>query len=638
VSTRLARTDPALAAIVAEGFFSRLSFGLISFGLPLYAYQRFGLSLTEVGVLASLNLAVAIALKPLMGSLADRFGVRPSFLAAIGLRSVVSLLLALAAVPWHLYAIRGAHGLSIALRDPSANVLLADLGGKKAVASAFAWYQTAKSVAGAIGKASAGILLTLTASNFSLLFLIAFALSAVPVLVVARYVRPRDAHAEHGRAAPTKSLREAELEPSTEAPTPQRPPVGETAPAVLPFAGLGFLISGTAYMLANLFPIFAVEYAGLSEAETGLIYTLSIVVVLTGPVFGWLSDHVSQKLVLSVRSAANVVSSVIYLVAPSFAGMALGRAVDDAGKAAFRPAWGALMAHVAGFDRRRRARTMGSLSAGEDAGEVAGPILAGFLWSTWGVPALLGVRIALAAVTEIYSLFLVRSLRQLAEDGRESPRELLPGPGLLVLDAVCLDGNSAPVTGVVAPGQVAVHVSDEPGSIAQLRAILAGERAPAGGSVLVDGQDLRRCSPASVRRVVSDLVLAAPPADAVVRDVLACRWPEAPPEELTRVWALADLDASVGPLSANVDRTVGEFDSVDRCRLALAASLVGDPAVLMLDESLVPPSAALSSTLERVLARHLGTVVVVNATNERLGLADVVVAATAPSARALAYS
>jgi hypothetical protein len=37
---------------------------------------------------------------------------------------------------------------------------------------------------------------------------------------------------------------------------------------------------------------------------------------------------------------------------------------------------------------------MGSLSAGEDAGEIAAPILAGFLWSTWGVPALLGVRIA----------------------------------------------------------------------------------------------------------------------------------------------------------------------------------------------------------------------------------------------------
>ena len=410
---RLKGVDPALAAIVAEGFFSRLSFGLISFGLPLYAYQRFGLSLTEVGMLASLNLAIAVALKPFMGSLADRVGLKPSFLVAIGLRSVVSLLLALAAAPWHLFAIRGAHGFSIALRDPSSNVLLAELGGKKAVASAFAWYQTAKSVAGAVGKASAGILLTLTASNFSLLFLVAFVLSLLPVVVVARYVR--EPAADHERVREELAAAADRIDADE---------VARPRPAVLRFAGLGFLTSGTAYMLANLFPIFAVEYAGLSEAETGLIYTISIAVVLTGPVFGWLSDHVSHKLVLSVRSVANITSSVVYYLAPNFAGMAVGRAVDDAGKAAFRPAWGSLMAQVASLDRRRRARTMGSLSAGEDAGEMAGPILAGFLWSTWGVGVLLAVRIVLAAVTELYTFVLVRTLSPSAQVPQEPPAEV----------------------------------------------------------------------------------------------------------------------------------------------------------------------------------------------------------------------
>jgi MFS family permease len=407
VPRRVTRADPALVAIVAEGFLSRLSFGLISFALPLYAYQRFGLSLTAIGLLLSLNLVVAITLKPFMGSLADRIGMKPSLTGAIAIRSAVSLLFAVATVPWHLFAIRGVHGVSISLRDPAAGVLLADAGGKKAVASAFAWYQTGKSVAGAIGKASAGILLTLTASNFSLLFLIAFVLSALPVFVVARYVRAR---------------------PADEEPVPE--PAPAAAPAVLPFAGLGFLISGTAYMLANLFPIFAVEYAGLSEAQTGAIYLISIAAMLCGPVFGWLSDNVSRRLVLSLRGAANVVSSAVYLVAPNFAGMAAGRAVDDLGKAAFRPAWGALMAHVAGFDRRRRARTMGSLSAGEDAGEVAGPILAGFLWSTWGVGALLGVRIALAVITELYAIALSRSLKRLTPRVRGAPPVRRPARGV----------------------------------------------------------------------------------------------------------------------------------------------------------------------------------------------------------------
>jgi MFS family permease len=413
------RVDPALLAIVGEGFFSRLSFGLISFALPLYAY-RLGLSLTAIGFLLSLNLVVALALKPLMGAAADRFGRKLSFTVAIALRSLVSLLLVFATLPWHLFATRTLHGVSISIRDPAANALIADHGGKKAIASAFAWYQTAKSVAGALGKTAAGLLLAVTASNFSLVFGLAFVLSAVPIALVARYVREAD-----GRPVELDATGEAlPLEEDSERATPAR-----RGPPLFRFAGLGFLISGTAYMLANLFPVLAVEYAGLSEAEAGLIYSLSALVVFAGPAFGWLSDHVSRKLVLSLRSVANVGSSLAYLVAPNFVGMAGGRMLDDLGKAAFRPAWGALMAHVSSFDRRRRARTMGYLGAGEDAGEAAGPIVAGFLWSTWGVTVLLAVRIVVAVAAELYTLVLTRSLHDLEGEVSAPRATVTAAPG-----------------------------------------------------------------------------------------------------------------------------------------------------------------------------------------------------------------
>nr|MBA2530443.1 MFS transporter [Euzebyales bacterium] len=200
---------------------------------------------------------------------------------------------------------------------------------------------------------------------------------------------------------------------SPEMPAASLPPAsGGRGPARLPFVGLGFLISTTAYMLSNLFPVLATEYAGLSEAQTGLVYLISPALVLSGPGFGWLSDHVGRKPVLMVRSVANIASSLLYLAAPSFVGMAAGRAADDLGKAAFRPAWGSLMAHVASFDRRRRARTMGLISMGDDAGEIVGPILAGLLWSTWGVAVLLLARVGLAVATEIYAVVVSRSLRE----------------------------------------------------------------------------------------------------------------------------------------------------------------------------------------------------------------------------------
>lgn len=349
--------------------------------------------MAEIGLLISLNLAVAVALKPAAGWAADRLGVKRTLVAAIWLRSLVTFGLVFAVLPWHLFAIRAVHGVSIALRDPSVDVLIAEHGGKRAVASAFAWYQTAKSAAGALGKALAGVLITLTSGRYSMVFLVALALSMAPALVVGRYVK------------------EPVIEHSPPPEIDGEPAPLEVPPRLLPFVGLAALVAVTAEMLHGLLPILAVEYAGLSEAETGMLYLVSTVtVIVCGPVFGWLSDHVSRRLVLGVRSVANVGSSVLFLFVPNPPGMLAGKALDDAGKAAFRPAWGSVMAELSGHRPGRRARTMSQLSMGEDVGAMIGPILAGLLWGAWGVGALFGVRIILAVATEVYAGTVTRRL------------------------------------------------------------------------------------------------------------------------------------------------------------------------------------------------------------------------------------
>src|SRR5689334_5403300 len=82
----------SLLVIWAEGFLSRLSFGVISFALPIFAYKRLGLSLTQTGFLFSLNLIAEQLFKPLMGWVADRAGLKRTLTVAIALRSVVALL------------------------------------------------------------------------------------------------------------------------------------------------------------------------------------------------------------------------------------------------------------------------------------------------------------------------------------------------------------------------------------------------------------------------------------------------------------------------------------------------------------------------------------------------------------------
>lgn len=387
------RINLSLMAIIAEGLFSRLSFGVIGFALPLYA-RHLGLGLSTIGILIALNSAVALLCKPMLGWVGDRFGLKRTFVASIALRSLVSLLLGFATAPWALFAVRGLYGVSMSLRDPSANGLIVEHGGSRSVASTFAWYQTARQVAASMSKALAGILLAATASNYPLVFFVAFALSVLPLLVVAVFVSENLAAEKHSAANDSLPL---------EAPGPPATP----PPKLVPMVGFGFLVAGTAEMLSCLFPVIATEYGHLSKAQAGIIYTVStLIAIASGPFFGWLSDRVSRKLTLLVRSVANILSSVLYLIAPTYVGIGLAKSVDDMGKAAFRPAWGALMAQISSADKKHRARTLSWLSMAEDAGGVAAPILAGFLWSVWGIAALMATRIALAIVTELYAVLI----------------------------------------------------------------------------------------------------------------------------------------------------------------------------------------------------------------------------------------
>jgi MFS family permease len=403
------RRPGPLTALVCEGFASRLAFGLLSFAVPLYG-RSLGMSIAAIGVLASLEPVVAILLKPVLGRLVDRMGLRRGLLASLVLRSVIGLGYVLARLPWQLYAIETLHGASDAARDPAVNALIAKHGGEKAVASAFAWYQTAKTTAGAAGRAIAGALLASGAVGFNLTFTVAFALSLLPALPVLLLV-PRDSARAHPvRLVETRRTRTGAAPPIT------RPPVAR-------YAGLGFLISGTSSMFTSLYPILATEYAHLSPAQAGALYLVTPALAFTGPIWGWLADRGNRSLILAVRGIANAGSALLYLLAPSLTGIWVGKSIDDLGKAAYRPAWGSLIADISSQDPSRRGRTMGYLTAGEDAGSVAAPLLASLLWTGFGVPAALLGRVALALVTEAYMMWLAhRAELAPSRPGQPSPR------------------------------------------------------------------------------------------------------------------------------------------------------------------------------------------------------------------------
>jgi MFS family permease len=393
----------ALAALVAEGFFMRLGFGILSFTIPLYA-RHLGLNLAETGALIALTGIVKVALKPAAGWLADKIGAKRGLVASLSLRSVVSFLFAFAVAPWHLYALRTVHGLSTSMRDPTVNALIAESGDEKAMGSAFAWYFTAKSLANALGKAVAGGLLALTASNYTVVFLVTWVVSSLTLPAVILFV-PGARRAALAGAGVTGDTGNGNV--PVEAPPP---PPAEPGPASGPslqrrvssLVGLGFLISVTASMIDRFYPILATEVAHMSPARAGLVYLASAFVALvSGPLFGWASDRFGRRPTVVVRSAANAGSSLLYLFSPTPMGFTVGKLLDDGGRAGFRPAWGALKADVSNVDKRQRARLMGVMDVGDDLGDVLGPIAGGFLWGAWGVTGLLLTRVALAGLTEL---------------------------------------------------------------------------------------------------------------------------------------------------------------------------------------------------------------------------------------------
>lgn len=401
-----------LVTLAAEGFLTRLGFGMINFTLPLYAIS-IGMSVLDVGLLGAVRSVSVIAIKPLMGRLAVRVGTKPVYLVAIGGRVLTSGLFAITWSPLQLFLVRSIHGASVAARDPVAMTLLADHAQEGRLARSFAWYTTAKDVGGALGYSAAGFALALSGSNYRIPFLVAMATSAAAWVLVAR-VLPAGRRAT-GTPPSTSEITvesdDGELEGATaEVEGPETAPT-TAAPSgrkrsIRRLALFGGLVAGTAQMLYGMFPIIATQYAHLSEAEAGMILTGSaVVLVVGGPSFAWLSDRYGRRLALMVRTMANAASSLVFLFAPTLAGVAVGRFLDDAGKAAFRPTWGALVTEVHG--QSRSAATVADLDTAYSVGEAAGPLVAGWLWATFGLAAMLLARVGLALMTELYGWFVV---------------------------------------------------------------------------------------------------------------------------------------------------------------------------------------------------------------------------------------
>jgi MFS family permease/pSer/pThr/pTyr-binding forkhead associated (FHA) protein len=476
--------NPVVLALMAEAFLSRVSGGLVKTALPLYALLVFGMKISSVMALVLIQNIVPLLLRPVFGSMADKYGKKRIFMLSLSIRSIVGLLYAIASLPM-LFVISLIRGMADSAKGPSASAMIADNTDEKNIARAYSLYTTTKSTSGGIGEAIAAFLVptlvivfigtSMVTANVAVLdavtpegkaveeflkspdevgtdqtlppdpvhtkprkvvrveqremplrkvpiddlpkvvegsllkkalvtiFALSTILSALSLLLVQVFVK------EKKKAKKEKPLKAEKLTRSMKAP--------EAEPNVWSFALLGAALTAPGYMVTGEFFILLAVKLQVTSDTLGWIKVVSetIVPLVFGPSFGWLADRIGAGKVIALRSVANLATSVLFWITPWFIGsallgfmMGLARAVDEIGKAAFKPTWGAIAAKVSSYNLAKRGRTMGIMEGGVDASDLTFPVLAGLLLQYVSLTVLMAVRAVLAIVAEIYGYFLMK--------------------------------------------------------------------------------------------------------------------------------------------------------------------------------------------------------------------------------------
>ncbi|MDQ3628742.1 MAG: ABC transporter ATP-binding protein/permease [Actinomycetota bacterium] len=149
---------------------------------------------------------------------------------------------------------------------------------------------------------------------------------------------------------------------------------------------------------------------------------------------------------------------------------------------------------------------------------------------------------------------------------------------------------------------------------------------PDHGEVHIDGQELRTRSLASVRNAIGiaspDLPLLKGSMDRNVR----YRWPRCDQSEVDRVADMCDLQSVAADLPDGWRSDVGDggsrLSAGQQARLAVARAALGRPAVLVLDEAEAHLDRHASAVVDRVLADHQGTALVVTHRRELVERCD----------------
>jgi MFS family permease len=336
--------------------------------------------------------ALASVLKLLAGRLSDRAGRRKPFvLLGYGLSTVARPLVAVAASPLHVLAIRLADRVGKGVRGAPRDALLAAATPPSERGRAFGFHRAMDHAGATLGPLLASAALLAGAELRTV-----FALALVPGLL-ALGVLVFGVREEPDRAAPAAEMASGHL--AEELPAPAR-----TSPALRRF--LAVLALFTLGNSSDAFLLLRAQEQGVTVAFLPLLWTFHHLVKASFSTFGGaLSDRAGRRRTIVLGWAAYALaylgfarSSGVLAVVLLFAVYGLYHALTEGPEKAF-------VADLAGT--RARGKAFGLYQAVTGALVLPGNLLTGWLWARFSASAALGVGAALAGVAAVILLAFV---------------------------------------------------------------------------------------------------------------------------------------------------------------------------------------------------------------------------------------
>ena len=204
--------------------------------------------------------------------------------------------------------------------------------------------------------------------------------------------------------------------------------------------------------------------------------------------------------------------------------------------------------------------------------------------------------------------------------------QLQVSKGEIELQEISLSGVLRGINGTIPGGSRLAIIGDNGAGKSTLLQVVARLVDPDRGKVLIDGQDIGRCNLASVREAIGIVSPDLPLFKGSISYNLQYRKPDASDEELSRVRQLCKIDDLLEQLPGGKDFRIKEggnnLSLGQRHKIALARAILGQPAILIVDEIDANLDQQAIMVLEDVLTNFNGTVLMVSRFEDRLAMAD----------------